>query len=105
VTFFPNDFHQPLASLIMTLTDRQQRQRFRTPWHQADHGYPSEADSERGFMLLAEDGYRAAVDDEIALVDIAPSLLTLLGEAPAATMRGRSVFGRRNSGRSASLLC
>ncbi len=103
VTFFPNDFHQPLASLIMTMTDRQQRQRFRTPWHQADHGYPSEADSERGFMLLAEDGYRAAVDDEAALIDIAPSLLTLLGETPAPTMRGRSVFRRRNSGRSASL--
>jgi hypothetical protein len=25
VTFFPDDFHQPLASLIMTLSDRQQR--------------------------------------------------------------------------------
>jgi Type I phosphodiesterase / nucleotide pyrophosphatase len=92
-TFFPNDFHQPLASLIVTLTDRQQRQRLRTPWHQADHGYLSEADSEAGFMLLAEDGYQAAAD-EVELIDIAPSLLALLGRSPAATMRGRSVFRR-----------
>ena len=34
-TFFPNDFHQPLASLVRTLSDRQQRRRLRVPWHQA----------------------------------------------------------------------
>jgi hypothetical protein len=56
VTFFPNDFHQPLASLVMTLTDRQQRTGFRVLWHQADHGYLSESDSEIGVMAWIEDG-------------------------------------------------
>ena len=93
VTFFPNDFHQPLASLIMTLTDRQQRKRLRTPWHQADHGYLSEHASEIGVMALAEDGYAAAAG-EVALIDIAPTLLALLGRAPAPTMRGRPAFRR-----------
>jgi hypothetical protein len=95
-TFFPNDFHQPLASLMMSLTDRQQRQRFRTPWHQADHGYLSENDSEIGFMALAEDGYEPA-SGTISLIDIAPTLLILLGREPAATMRGRSAFRPRRS--------
>jgi len=92
-TFFPNDFHQPLASLVMALTDRQQRQRLRTPWHQADHGYLSEHDSEIGVLVLAEDGYEAAAG-EIALIDIAPTLLALLGRAPAPTMRGRPALRR-----------
>jgi hypothetical protein len=100
-TFFPNDFHQPLAALIMSATDRQQRQRFRTPWHQADHGYLSESDSEIGFMVLAEDGY-APASDAISLIDIAPTLLDLLGREPAATMRGRSAFRPDRSGSPAS---
>ena len=93
VTFFPNDFHQPLASLIMTLTDRQQRRRLRVPWHQADHGYLSENDSEIGIMALLADGY-AAHPGAVELIDIAPTLLALLGHEPAPTMRGRSVVRR-----------
>ena len=96
ITFFPNDFHQPLASLIMTLTDRQQRKRLRVPWHQADHGYLSENDSEIGIMALIEDGYDAE-PGEVELIDIAPTLLALLGHKPAPTMRGRSVLQRRGT--------
>jgi hypothetical protein len=96
VTFFPNDFHQPLASLIITLSDRQQRMRARIPWHQADHGYLSENDSEIGIMALIEDGYDAE-PGEVELIDIAPTLLALLGREPAPTMRGRSVMQRKGS--------
>lgn len=96
VTFFPNDFHQPLASLIKTLSDRQQRTRFRIPWHQADHGYLSENDSEIGFMALVEDGYDAE-PGEVELIDIAPTLLALLGHDPAPTMRGRNVLRPRGT--------
>jgi hypothetical protein len=56
ITFFPNDFHQVLSSAFISLVDPQQRARRRVPWHQADHGYRSEHDSEVGFMVLAEEG-------------------------------------------------
>ncbi len=91
-TLYPNDFQHPLANMITALRDRQQRRRLSIPWHQAEHGYLSEADSERGFMVLADDGWEAAAEDEVALIDLAPTWLRLLGLEPAATMRGRPVF-------------
>ena len=45
-------------------------------------------------MVLAEEGYQAR-DDEIELIDIAPSVLQLLDRAPPATMQGREVFQPR----------
>jgi hypothetical protein len=95
-TFFPNDFHQPLASLVRTAFDRQQRQRWRVPWHQADHGYLPDNDCEIGFMILAEDGYEA-IAEPAALIDIAPTLLDLLQLPPAASMRGRAALRPRRA--------
>jgi len=95
-TFFPNDFHQPLASLIKTLSDRQQRRRFRTPWHQADHGYLPDHDSELGFMALAADGYEP-IDEFVTLIDIAPTLLDLLHVAPPESMKGTAAFRPRRT--------
>jgi hypothetical protein len=95
-TFFPNDFHQPLASLVRTVADRQQRQRYRVPWHQADHGYLPDHDCEIGFMVLAEDGYEA-IDRCVTLIDIAPTLLDLLQLAKPDTMRGRAQFRSRRA--------
>jgi Type I phosphodiesterase / nucleotide pyrophosphatase len=95
-TFFPNDFHQPLASLVKTVADRQQRRRFRMPWHQADHGYLPHNDCEIGFMVLAEDGY-GAIDEFVALIDLAPTLLDLLQLPRPDTMKGRVVLCRRRA--------
>lgn len=92
-TFFPNDFHRPLAALIKTASDRQQRRRFQIPWHQADHGYLPDHDSELGFLVLAHDGYET-VDEQVTLIDIAPTLLDLLDVPPADTMKGRPAFRR-----------
>ena len=95
-TFFPNDFHQPLVSLVRTVSDRQQRQRFRVPWHQGDHGYLPEDDCEIGFMVLAEDGYEAT-GDSVALIDLAPTLLDLLQLPRPATMKGRVALRPRRA--------
>jgi hypothetical protein len=71
--------------------DRQQRRRFRVPWHQADHGYLPGNDCEIGFMLLAEKGYEA--DQEfVALIDLAPTLLDLLDLPRPASMKGRPML-------------
>jgi hypothetical protein len=95
-TFFPNDFHQPLASLVRTVFDRQQRRRFRVPWHQADHGYLPDNDCEIGFMVLAEDGYEA-VDEAVALIDLAPTLLDLLQLPKPGSMKGQVGFRPRRA--------
>jgi hypothetical protein len=95
-TFFPNDFHQPLASLVRTVSDRQQRRRFRVPWHQADHGYLPDNDCEIGFMVLAEEGYEAS-DEPVALIDLAPTLLDLLQLPRPGSMKGRNALRTRRA--------
>ena len=95
-TFFPNDFHQPLASLVRTVSDRQQRRRFRVPWHQATMAICPTNDCEIGFMVLAEDGYEA-IDEFVALIDIAPTLLDLLQLSRPDTMKGRVALHRRRA--------
>jgi len=95
-TFFPNDFHQPLASLVRTVSDRQQRRRFRVPWHQADHGYLPDNDCEIGFMVLAEDGYEA-IDEPVTLIDLAPTLLDLLELPRPGSMKGRAKLRPRRA--------
>ena len=95
-TFFPNDFHQPLASLVRTIADRQQRRRFRVPWHQADHGYLPDNDCEIGFMVLADDDYEA-IDASVALIDLAPTLLDLLELPKPGSMKGQTRFRPRRA--------
>lgn len=94
-TFFPNDFYQPLASATLALLDWQQRPRLRNPRHRGDHGYLPENPCERGFILLADERYEASAKT-ISLIDVAPTLLALLGQEPAPTMRGRSVLRPRS---------
>ena len=93
-SFFPNDFYQPLASTTLALLDWQQRPRLRDPRHRGDHGYLPEHVCERGFVLLADERYETAADS-ISLIDVAPTLLALLGHRSAPTMRGRNAMRRR----------
>lgn len=93
---FPNDFEHPLASRVLALVDWQQRPRFWNPRHRSDHGYLPDADSEIGFMILADESF-TATSAEAQMVDFAPSVLALLGEQPADSMPGRAVFRPRRS--------
>ncbi len=45
--FFPHEFYQPIASSILGLMDRDQRQRVMNPVHRGNHGYPPHYPSER----------------------------------------------------------
>jgi arylsulfatase A-like enzyme len=81
---------------MRTVFDRQQRQRFRVPWHQADHGYLPDNDCEIGFMVLAEEGYEA-VDEPVALIDLAPTLLDLLELPKPGCMKGQTRFRSRRA--------
>lgn len=90
--FFPNDHHHPLNNALLGLSDPDQRPRLVSARQRGAHGYLPEHPSERGFALVAEPRFRA-LRPSAALIDIAPTLLTLLGETPPAFMRGRAVFG------------
>jgi len=90
-TFFPNDFHQPLASRVLALMDWQQRPRLRNPRHKGDHGYLPEHPSENGFMLLAEKDF-SITSSTASLVDFAPSVLSILKREVPDCMKGKTVF-------------
>src|SRR4029450_2840261 len=94
--FFPHDFYQPLANLFLGLRDWHQRSRLLRPIHRGNHGYLPHFPSEQGYAILLDSGYRAT-RAEIELIDVAPSLLALLGQAPPAHMHGPAVVVPRTS--------
>jgi Type I phosphodiesterase / nucleotide pyrophosphatase len=97
LTFFPNDFYHPIANTLLAFKSSTYRSRLRDPRHRGDHGYLPDSASETAFLLLAEDGYERTAQ-RVSLVDVAPTILELLGDAAPATMRGRAAFRRTTAG-------
>jgi hypothetical protein len=94
ISLFPNDFHQAVASFYLGLRDPQQRRRMFAPHHVADHGYLPHHECEIGFMLVADDRYRARAQT-VNLIDLAPTFLELIGCAKPPAFR-RSTEPLRN---------
>lgn len=92
--FFPHDFHQPAANLWLGLTDRKQRPRFTSPRQRHNHGYLRHHPCEAGLMLLCDDTCRATDDGsgDAELIDLAPTVLHLLGQPAPGHMTGRPRF-------------
>ena len=88
---FPHDFYQPIANIFLGLTDPQQRRRIWNPRLRGSHGYFPHHESEKGFMILLDHHYEAE-GKEIDIIDVAPSLLGLLGHKKADYMKGNCVF-------------
>ena len=94
--FFPHDFHHPLANLWLGLTDPMQRSRLRDPRHKGNHGHLPHFDAERSFALLLDESFEPT-GGAATVLDVAPSILSLLGcEAPP-TMKGCPLFRRREA--------
>jgi hypothetical protein len=91
--FFPHDFHHPLANLLLGLADPMQRSRLRDPRHRGNHGHLPDTEPERAFVALLDAEFEQ-VDGPAHILDVAPSVLELLGRAAPATMRGRPLFVR-----------
>ncbi len=89
--FFPHDFYQPLANLYLGLFGHSQRSRIFNPVHRGNHGYLPHYPSERGFLVLADDGVKVN-RKTMALIDFAPTMLDYLGAAIPAYMTGHSVL-------------
>ena len=94
--FFPHDFYQPVGNVVLGLMDRHQRQRVRNPVHRGNHGYLPQHASEQGWVLL-DDRTLPTARGEAQLIDVAPTILTLVGVPPPAYMRGTPLFGRDTS--------
>jgi hypothetical protein len=75
--FFPNDFYHPLGNIFLGLKDGQQRSRLKSPKHRGYHGYLPENDSEKGFMILADENFEITKKDA-NVVDVVPTILSLL---------------------------
>ncbi len=88
---FPNDFYQPFANIFLGLTDRQQRRRIWNPKLRGSHGYFPHHESEKGFMILLDNHYKAD-RQEIDIIDVAPSILGLLGCKKPDYMKGDVAF-------------
>jgi hypothetical protein len=91
VVFHPNDFVQPLANLFMALTEPTMRSRLFNPRLRGNHGQLPDHPAEEGFVVLADQGYSAR-GESIELIDLAPTMLDLVGEPAPATMTGRTAF-------------
>ena len=98
--FFPNDHDHPLINLYRGLTDGHERPRLSNPRPRGAHGHLPEHPSEAGFALLADERFRA-LQPQAELIDVAPTLLDLLGEPHPSYMHGRAVFERAGSAREA----
>lgn len=89
--FFPHDFYQPVANAFLGLTDRMQVKRIRDPRHRGNHGHLPHFDAEKAFVVLADEGY-TATQGHADIIDLAPSMLSVLGYASPAYMNGRRLF-------------
>lgn len=94
--FFPHDFYQPLANAWLGVTDRKQWPRIVNPAQRHNHGYRVGHVCEEG-LLLALDNTLRATRDEAELIDVAPSVLSLIGEPVPEHMTGRVMFERSSA--------
>jgi hypothetical protein len=92
--FFPHDFHHPLANLWLGLSDPLQRARLRDPRHRGNHGHLPDFDAERSFACLLDPAFEAA-RDEGSVLDVAPTILSLLARPAPASMGGAALFRPR----------
>ncbi len=89
--FFPHDFYEPLANLYLGLATPGLRARVRNPRHRGNHGHLPNHPSEQGYMVVA-DGAWSATAEVAPIIDVAPTLLGLMGREPGPRMRGKAVF-------------
>jgi hypothetical protein len=84
---FPHDFYHPLGNLFLGLTEELQRSRLTSPKYRGYHGYLPHNESEKGLMILLDDRYKPQAK-EIEVIDIAPTILALLGYNKPDFMKG-----------------
>jgi hypothetical protein len=97
-SFFPHDFHQPLANFYLGLMGDLQRRRIFNPRHRANHGQFPGHPSEQGFMVLLDRNHEVTIP-EMQLIDFAPTVFDLMGYKIPPVMKGRPVYGPNLEGK------
>jgi predicted AlkP superfamily pyrophosphatase or phosphodiesterase len=92
--FFPHEFYQPVANLYLGIIDARQRSRLHNARHRGDHTLLPYFETAKGFMLVLNKDYESC-KKEIDLIDVAPTILELLGVEKPNTMSGSPVFKAR----------
>ena len=68
-----------------------QRKRLISPKHRGNHGHLPHFDAEKSFVVLADKRFKP--DGEKAdILDLAPTILSILGYTPPDYMKGRILF-------------
>jgi predicted AlkP superfamily pyrophosphatase or phosphodiesterase len=92
--FFPHDFYQPLANVLLGLFDKMQRKRLISPKHRGNHGYLQHFEAERSFVVLVDKRFRL-MEKNADILDLAPSILKILGHTPPDYMNGKCLFQQK----------
>jgi len=90
-SYFPHDFYNPMANLFLAITDPLLRPRLFNARHRGNHGHLPDHPSEEGYLVLGDKSFQPA-DDQMQVIDFAPTVMSLLGKKPAEHMTGRAVF-------------
>ncbi|NNE07502.1 MAG: hypothetical protein HKN20_02955 [Gemmatimonadetes bacterium] len=85
--FFPHDFHHPLGNFYLGLGDRKQWPRIADARQRSNCGYLPGNDCEKGIFLVFDESLRAAAPSG-TVIDVAPTLLSLLEVETPDTMKG-----------------
>ena len=89
--FFPHDFYHPLANTFLGVFDRMQRKRLISPKHRGNHGHLPYFDAEKSFVVITDNGFKPD-GDNANILDLAPTILHVLGHDVPNYMNGRCLF-------------
>lgn len=90
--FFPHDFYHPLVNAYMGRKTTEQAPRKTSPVHRGNHGgLPDQHPCDTGY-LMPLNGTFDPLPAEGELIDVAPTILSLLGEAIPPEQDGRALL-------------
>jgi len=89
--FYPNDYYHPLGNLYLALTESQERSRIQSSIYRGYHGHLPYNECEKGFLLLLDNDYKTS-EKEIEIIDVAPTILNLLGYDQPELLKGVNAF-------------
>jgi len=89
--FFPHDFYHPIANLYLGMFGPSQETRTFNAVHRGSHGYLPHNLSEKGFMVVADDGVKPN-RETMSVIDFAPTMLAYLGAEVPPHMKGENVL-------------
>lgn len=96
---FPHDFYHPLVNAYMARKTSEQAPRKTSPVHRGNHGgLPGAHPCDVGYLLPLGEGVRPTAERG-ELIDVAPTVLSLMGRDVPAAMRGARVLRRESVGR------